>query len=299
MPAGSTIQSAVMTLTVKSGGAAAARAHQPVPGDELLDAGGGDLERAPHRHQLDVGRRRSRTARAGPKRSQHRRRARQLRRDRTRSRRGQRQDIVALHAGRARRSRRLDRRFRRGSTSRRKRSIRRSGRSCAWSTAAPPRPRRRRRQRSRRPPRLRVPVTLDKAGLSVGSTEANWIINVTTAATCAWTATSDAAWLVVKSTVADAGGRQRLREGSRDRQHRVAVQAHRPFLRQRCRLHRDPGRLRHGLHDGHDADHRPGHRAAAAPAPHVVRSRCCSTTRITAATAATASTAWTGSPTGS
>lgn len=45
------------------------------------------------------------------------------------------------------------------------------------------------------------PVALDKAGLSVGQTEANWTITVTAAATCAWSATSDAAWLVVKSTV--------------------------------------------------------------------------------------------------
>lgn len=44
-------------------------------------------------------------------------------------------------------------------------------------------------------------VTLDKTSLSVGTTEANWSINVATAATCAWQATSDADWLVVKSTV--------------------------------------------------------------------------------------------------
>jgi endonuclease/exonuclease/phosphatase family metal-dependent hydrolase len=43
-------------------------------------------------------------------------------------------------------------------------------------------------------------VSLDKSSLSVGSTEANWNINVTSATTCAWTATSDADWLVVKST---------------------------------------------------------------------------------------------------
>jgi endonuclease/exonuclease/phosphatase family metal-dependent hydrolase len=44
------------------------------------------------------------------------------------------------------------------------------------------------------------PVSLDKSSSSVGQTEANWSIIVTTAATCAWTATSDADWLVVKST---------------------------------------------------------------------------------------------------
>ena len=44
------------------------------------------------------------------------------------------------------------------------------------------------------------PVTLDKVSLSVGQTEANWNINVTAAADCAWAATSDADWLVVKST---------------------------------------------------------------------------------------------------
>jgi hypothetical protein len=37
--------------------------------------------------------------------------------------------------------------------------------------------------------------------ISVGQTEANWIINVTAAADCAWAATSDADWLVVKSTL--------------------------------------------------------------------------------------------------
>src|SRR4051794_8844029 len=50
------------------------------------------------------------------------------------------------------------------------------------------------------PPTGACSVGLDKAALSVGQTEANWIINVATAATCAWTATSDASWLVVKST---------------------------------------------------------------------------------------------------
>ncbi|HEV8346735.1 MAG TPA: endonuclease/exonuclease/phosphatase family protein [Vicinamibacterales bacterium] len=44
-------------------------------------------------------------------------------------------------------------------------------------------------------------VALDKTALTVGVGEANWQINVTTAATCAWTATSDSSWLVVKSTV--------------------------------------------------------------------------------------------------
>lgn len=44
-------------------------------------------------------------------------------------------------------------------------------------------------------------VTLDKTAFSVGQTEGNWNINVTAASTCAWSATSDAAWLVVKSTV--------------------------------------------------------------------------------------------------
>ncbi|MCU1384885.1 MAG: hypothetical protein JWL71_3582 [Acidobacteria bacterium] len=44
------------------------------------------------------------------------------------------------------------------------------------------------------------PVALDKASLSVGQGEGNWSVNVTAAATCAWSATTDAAWLVVKST---------------------------------------------------------------------------------------------------
>jgi hypothetical protein len=43
-------------------------------------------------------------------------------------------------------------------------------------------------------------VTLDKASLLVGKGEANWIINVTAATTCAWSASADAAWLVAKST---------------------------------------------------------------------------------------------------
>jgi endonuclease/exonuclease/phosphatase family metal-dependent hydrolase len=45
------------------------------------------------------------------------------------------------------------------------------------------------------------PVTLDKSTLTVGQTEANWSINLTTASTCAWSATSDADWLIVKSTM--------------------------------------------------------------------------------------------------
>jgi endonuclease/exonuclease/phosphatase family metal-dependent hydrolase len=44
-------------------------------------------------------------------------------------------------------------------------------------------------------------VTLDKSNQSVGVPEANWIINVVTASTCAWRAASDSDWLVVKSTV--------------------------------------------------------------------------------------------------
>jgi endonuclease/exonuclease/phosphatase family metal-dependent hydrolase len=44
-------------------------------------------------------------------------------------------------------------------------------------------------------------VVLDKTVFSVGSAEGNWIINVTTDAACAWSATSDSDWLVVKSTV--------------------------------------------------------------------------------------------------
>jgi endonuclease/exonuclease/phosphatase family metal-dependent hydrolase len=44
-------------------------------------------------------------------------------------------------------------------------------------------------------------VALDKTALTVGVGEANWQINVTTAPTCAWNATSDSNWLVVKSTV--------------------------------------------------------------------------------------------------
>jgi endonuclease/exonuclease/phosphatase family metal-dependent hydrolase len=44
--------------------------------------------------------------------------------------------------------------------------------------------------------------SLDKSLMYVGTLEANWIINVTASnSTCPWTATSDAAWLVVKSTV--------------------------------------------------------------------------------------------------
>ena len=44
-------------------------------------------------------------------------------------------------------------------------------------------------------------VTLDKTSLLVGAAEANWVINVSTPdSACAWTASSDAPWLVVKST---------------------------------------------------------------------------------------------------
>jgi hypothetical protein len=44
-------------------------------------------------------------------------------------------------------------------------------------------------------------VTLDKTALYVGAGEANWIIGVTAPSpTCTWTATSDADWLIVKST---------------------------------------------------------------------------------------------------
>jgi len=44
-------------------------------------------------------------------------------------------------------------------------------------------------------------VALDKTALTVGVGEANWIINVTSAAACAWGASSDSDWLVVKSTM--------------------------------------------------------------------------------------------------
>ena len=44
-------------------------------------------------------------------------------------------------------------------------------------------------------------VALDKTALFVGAGEANWIIRVTAPSpTCTWTATSDADWLIVKST---------------------------------------------------------------------------------------------------
>ena len=42
---------------------------------------------------------------------------------------------------------------------------------------------------------------LDKTAFTVGAGEANWNINVTADAACAWTATSDSDWLVVKSTM--------------------------------------------------------------------------------------------------
>jgi endonuclease/exonuclease/phosphatase family metal-dependent hydrolase len=45
------------------------------------------------------------------------------------------------------------------------------------------------------------PAAVDKTGLSVGQGEANWIINVSTAVDCAWVAASDAEWLIVKSTL--------------------------------------------------------------------------------------------------
>jgi len=44
-------------------------------------------------------------------------------------------------------------------------------------------------------------VTLDSTSKTVGGAEANWVITVTAPnTTCTWTATSDADWLVVKST---------------------------------------------------------------------------------------------------
>ena len=44
-------------------------------------------------------------------------------------------------------------------------------------------------------------MTLDKTSLLVGAAEANWVINVSTSdSACAWTASSDVPWLVVKST---------------------------------------------------------------------------------------------------
>jgi hypothetical protein len=44
-------------------------------------------------------------------------------------------------------------------------------------------------------------VTLDGTSKTVGGTEANWVITVTAPdATCTWTATSDASWLVVRLT---------------------------------------------------------------------------------------------------
>jgi endonuclease/exonuclease/phosphatase family metal-dependent hydrolase len=44
-------------------------------------------------------------------------------------------------------------------------------------------------------------VALDKAAMIVGANEANWSVNVTAPAACAWTATSDSDWLIVKSTM--------------------------------------------------------------------------------------------------
>jgi len=43
-------------------------------------------------------------------------------------------------------------------------------------------------------------VVLDKTAIFVGQIEANWTMIVTAPAGCAWTATSDSDWLVVKST---------------------------------------------------------------------------------------------------
>jgi len=51
------------------------------------------------------------------------------------------------------------------------------------------------------PPAATCSVGLDKTAFSVGSGQADWSIYVTAASTCAWTATSDASWLVVKSTM--------------------------------------------------------------------------------------------------
>src|SRR4051812_45630717 len=48
-------------------------------------------------------------------------------------------------------------------------------------------------------------VTLDKTAVSVGQTEANWTLNVATAADCAWSAVGDVDWLVVKSTLPASG----------------------------------------------------------------------------------------------
>ena len=51
------------------------------------------------------------------------------------------------------------------------------------------------------PPGTTCTVTLDKTSMLVGKAEANWIIYVTAPdSTCTWTASADAAWLVVKST---------------------------------------------------------------------------------------------------
>jgi hypothetical protein len=51
------------------------------------------------------------------------------------------------------------------------------------------------------PATVSCPVTLDKDSLLVGAAEANWVIGVTTAdSACAWTASADVPWLVVKST---------------------------------------------------------------------------------------------------
>jgi hypothetical protein len=52
------------------------------------------------------------------------------------------------------------------------------------------------------PPGTACSVTLDKTSILVGGPEANWTIIVTAPdSTCTWTVSSDAAWLVIKSTL--------------------------------------------------------------------------------------------------
>ena len=47
-----------------------------------------------------------------------------------------------------------------------------------------------------------APVTLDRPSFYVGAPEANWTITVSApTTTCTWTAVSDSAWLIVKSTI--------------------------------------------------------------------------------------------------
>jgi endonuclease/exonuclease/phosphatase family metal-dependent hydrolase len=60
---------------------------------------------------------------------------------------------------------------------------------CGTACAAPP-----------PPPAPVCSFSLDKTAVFVGVNEANWNINVTTQPTCAWTATSDSDWLIVRST---------------------------------------------------------------------------------------------------